>query len=113
MCIRDRMRCTVSEPIATAKAHRITNVSSAETPASRTRIGSRSKLADRRALTRPTAAGSLGAKDVARSPDRVQQALIAVRLELAAQVGHEHLDGVGLSLIHISEPTRRTPISYA
>ena len=41
-----RMRCTVNEPIATANAHRITNVSSAETPARRTRIGSRSKLAE-------------------------------------------------------------------
>src|SRR5680860_1049091 len=30
----------------------------------------------------------------------------------AAQLAHELL-GKGLSLIHISEPTRRTPISYA
>ena len=48
----ERMRWTVSEPIAVAKAHRITNVSSAETPARRMRIGSRSKLADRRAVAR-------------------------------------------------------------
>ena len=44
----ERILWTVSEPIATANAHRITNVSSAETPARRTRIGSRSKATDSR-----------------------------------------------------------------
>ena len=38
-----RMRWTVSEPIATANPHRITNVSAAETPARRTLIGRRSE----------------------------------------------------------------------
>ena len=41
----ERMRRTVSEPIAIANAHRIVNVSSAETPARRVRIGSRSNVA--------------------------------------------------------------------
>ncbi len=90
-----RMRWTVSEPIATAKAHRITNVSSAETPARRTRIGKLSKLAERRASERAAGrAGSLRAKDVAGSPDRVQQTRLAFGLELAAEVGDEHLDRV-------------------
>ena len=44
----ERMRCTVKEPMPTAKAHRMTNVSSAETPARRTRMGRRSKLAEAR-----------------------------------------------------------------
>src|SRR5258705_2898395 len=93
------MRCTVKDPIATANAHRMTNVKSAETPASRTRIGSRSKLAEAREKARGTARASrrqpLGAKDVAGSPDRVQQARLAVRLELAPEVRDEHLDRVG------------------
>src|SRR5215469_12613457 len=84
----ERMRCTVSEPIATANAHRITNVSSADAPASRTRIGSRSKAADVRAIARRTAAAQLRAKDIPRPPDRVQEARLAARLQLAAQVGH-------------------------
>src|ERR1039458_3925706 len=45
------MRRTVSEPIASAKAHRIVNVSSAETPARRVRIGSRSNAAVNRFKT--------------------------------------------------------------
>src|ERR1039458_8067510 len=80
----ERIRRTVSEPTATAKPHRITNVSNAETPARRRRIGSRSNVAV-----------SLCAKDVARSPDGVQQTRLAVGLELAAHVGDEHLDRVG------------------
>src|SRR5271163_1777211 len=88
------MRCTVNEPIAIAKAHRITNVSIAETPARRTRIGSRSKLAETRALACCTACRSLRTKDVARSPDRVQQARLTLGLELAAQVGDKHLNRV-------------------
>ena len=43
---------TVSEPIAIAKTQRITNVRSAETSASRIRIGSRSKRAAMRATNR-------------------------------------------------------------
>src|SRR5271165_7068787 len=91
----ERTRCTVSDPIAIAKAHRITNVSSAETPASRRRIGSRSKLAEMRALIRRGTLGSLCAEDVAGSPDRVQQPWLVLGLELAAQIGDEYLDGVG------------------
>src|SRR5438128_6696218 len=90
-----RMRCTVIQPTASANAHRITNVSSAETPARRTRIGSRSKLAEARSTARESALSGLRTKDVARSPDRVQQARLAVSLELAAQIGDEHLDRVG------------------
>jgi hypothetical protein len=79
-----RMRWTVSEPIATAKAQRMMNVSRAETPARRTRIGSWSKLVVRRALARRTERAILRAKDVASSPDRVQQARLGFGLELAA-----------------------------
>src|SRR5271167_4403610 len=88
------MRCTVNDPIAIANAHRITNVSSAETPARRTRIGSRSKLAETRALARRRARVRLRTKDVAGPPDRVQQAWLTLGLELAAQIGDEHLDRV-------------------
>src|SRR5271157_2909152 len=79
-----RTRCTVSEPIAIANTHRITNVSRAETPARRTRIGSRSKLADRRAIARRGRSSSLCAKDVAGSPDRMQQPRLLLGLQLAA-----------------------------
>src|SRR5271167_2878152 len=89
-----RTRCTVSEPIAIAKTHRITNVSRAETPARRTRIGSRSKLAEMGALTRRGRMRILGAENVAGSPDRVQQSRLILGLELAAQIGDEYLDGV-------------------
>src|SRR6185437_5235705 len=91
-----RMRWTVKDPIAMAKAHRITNVSSAETPARRTRIGSRSKAAESRegGRTPETARRALRAKDVAGSPDRVQQPRLALGLELATQVRDEHLDRV-------------------
>src|ERR1700735_1330510 len=81
-----RMRCTVSEPIAIANAHRITNVSSAETPARRTRIGSRSKLLERRSTPRRT----LCAKDVTGPSDGVQQPRLVLGLELAAQVRDEY-----------------------
>src|SRR5881227_197162 len=81
--------------MATAKAHRMTNVSSAETPARRVRIGSRSKPAETRSADPRSACGVLRAKDVARSPDRVQEARLPLRLELAPQVGDEHLDRVG------------------
>src|SRR5690348_9980547 len=80
----ERIRCTVSEPIATANAQRITNVSSAETPARRTRIGRRSNAVEMRdgERTPEKARRALRAKDVARSPDRVQQARLAVGLQL-------------------------------
>ncbi len=90
-----RMRCSVSEPIAIAKAQRITNVSSAETPARRTRIGNLSKLAERLALVRLRAPGSLGAEDVAGPSDGVQKPLLALGLQLATEVRDEHLDRVG------------------
>src|ERR1700729_2547097 len=80
----ERMRRTVNEPTATAKPQRITNVSSAETPARRTRIGRRSKVSV-----------SLRAKDVAGSSDRMQETGLTVGLELAAHVGDEDLDRVG------------------
>src|ERR1700722_8294951 len=90
------MRCTVSEPIPTAKTHRITNVSKAETPARRTRMGSLSKALDTRASAgwRVNAPSRLRTKDVAGSSDRVQQARLALGLQLAAQVRDEHLDRV-------------------
>src|SRR5664279_5390720 len=91
----ERTRWTVKEPMPIANAHRITNVSSEETPARRTRIGRRSKLAEALWNAPETARGSLGAKDVAGSPDRVQQARLAVGLQLATQVGDEDLDRVG------------------
>jgi hypothetical protein len=58
------------------------------------RIGSRSKLAETRALARASGRGNLGAEDVAGSPDGVQEAGLAFGLQLAAQVGDEHLDRV-------------------
>src|SRR5277367_6289647 len=89
-----RMRWTVSEPIATAKPNRITNVSAAETPARRTLMGRRSKAADTRAEKRRAGPKRSGPEDVAGSPDRVQQARLTAGLELAPQVGDEHLDRV-------------------
>src|SRR5438105_14467373 len=80
-----RTRCTVIQPTVSANAHRITNVSSAEAAARRTRIGSRSKLVEMRFAARATASSTLGTKDVAGSPDRVQQPRLALGLELAAQ----------------------------
>src|SRR5271165_4090475 len=101
------MRCTVSDPIAIAKAHRITNVSKAETPARRSRIGSRSKLAERRATALRGTRRYLCAKDVAGPPDRVQQPRLALSLELAAQIRDEDLDrvrgGEGVIAPHLVE----------
>src|ERR1700730_13505193 len=90
-----RMRCTVIQPMASAKAHRITNVSSAETAARRTRIGSRSKLAERRRASRSSARSRLSTKAVAGPPYGGQQAGLAAVLELTSQVRDEHLDRVG------------------
>src|SRR5204863_279609 len=90
-----RMRWTVIQPIARANAHRITNVKSAETPARRSRIGSRSKPAEIRRAARDSQRSGLRTKDVAGSPERVQQARLAVGAELAAQVRDEDLERVG------------------
>src|SRR3954449_9141758 len=74
-----RMRRWVSSPTATAKVHRIANVSPAEVMARRQRMGRRSST-----------------QDVPRAADRVQQSRLAAGLELAAQVGDEDLDRVRL-----------------
>src|SRR5258705_7245285 len=73
----ERTREAVSCPTATAKPHRITNVRTDDTTASRQRIGMR-----------------LSPEDISRAADGVQQPCLAPRLQLAPQVGHEHLDGV-------------------
>src|SRR3954462_10920491 len=62
----------------TANPSRITNVSAAEPPASRQRIGWR-----------------LYAEYVACAADRVEETRLATRFELSSEVGHEPLDGVG------------------
>src|SRR4051794_16954242 len=72
-----RTRDAVTEPITTAKPVRMTNVSAAETMASRHRIGIDSST-----------------EHVPRPADRVQQPRVATGLQLAAQVRDEHLDGV-------------------
>src|SRR5207245_8050732 len=54
----------------------------------------RSRSADDRSIARRTGARDLRAKDVAGSADRVQQARLALGLELAPHVRHEHLDRV-------------------
>src|SRR5689334_3987856 len=71
------MRLVVASPTAIAKAHRITNVRPAEMSASRQRIETRSST-----------------QDVPRAADRVQQPRLPTRLELATEVGDEHLDRV-------------------
>src|SRR4051794_23377682 len=78
-----RMRRVVSAPTPIANASRMTSVNSAEPPASRHRIGSRR-----------TAAPPLSTEHVPRAADGVQEPRLALRLELAAQVRHEHLDRV-------------------
>src|SRR3954453_5069985 len=72
-----RTRDAVTEPITTAKPVRMTNVSAAETMASRHRIGIDSST-----------------EHVPRPADRVQQPRLATGLQLAAPVRDEHLDGV-------------------
>src|SRR3954468_1082067 len=74
-----RMRRWVSSPTATAKVHRIANVSPAEVIARRQRMGRRSST-----------------QDIPRAADRVQQSRLAAGLELAPQVGDEDLDGFRL-----------------
>src|SRR4051812_10764386 len=70
----------VTWPITTANIARITNVSAAETTASRQRIEIWAK--------------ALATEHVPRPADRVQQPRLASRLQLAAEVRDEHLDGV-------------------
>src|SRR3954452_18197888 len=72
-----RMRRWVSSPTPTAKAHRMAKVRPAERIATFHRMGIR-----------------LRTQHVPRPADGVQQARLAARLELAAQVGDEDLDGV-------------------
>src|SRR5918998_1387926 len=72
------MRRVVRTPTIVAKPSRITSVSAADPPASRQRIGRR-----------------LYAEDVARAADRVKEPGLAIGFELPAQIGDEHLDGVG------------------
>src|SRR3954452_18384652 len=72
-----RTRDAVTWPITTAKPARMTNVSAAETTASRHRIGMCSST-----------------EHVSRAADGVQHARLAPGLELAAQVGDEDLDRV-------------------
>src|SRR3954453_3272675 len=72
-----RTREAVTWPMTIANAVRMTNVSAAETIASRHRIGTCSST-----------------QDVPRAADRGQQAPPAAPLELAAQVGDEDLDRV-------------------
>src|SRR3954454_22589704 len=74
-----RIRRCVSSPTAMAKVQRIAKVSAADVSARRQRMERR-----------------LSTEDVARAADRVQQARLPARLELAAQVGDEDLDGVRL-----------------
>src|SRR4051794_21603432 len=71
------MRRVVRTPTTKAKPHRITSVRAAEPPAIRQRIGRR-----------------LYAEDVARAADRMEDARLATGLQLPADIGHEHLDGV-------------------
>src|SRR5437763_1300149 len=68
----------VRTPTSVAKAARITNVSAAEPPASRHRIGS-----------------VLYAENVARAADRMEEPRFTTGFKLPSQIGHEHLDGVG------------------
>src|SRR6059036_4005810 len=76
-----RIRRVVRAPTAIANASRMISVSSAELPASRQRIGSRLNV--------------LRTEHVPRAADGVQQARLALGLELAPQVRDEHLDRVG------------------
>src|SRR5918997_1020304 len=71
------MRSVVSVPTAPAKPQRMTSVRSAEPPARRQRIGTR-----------------LGAENVARAADRMEEARLATGFQLPSQVGDEDLDGV-------------------
>src|SRR6476619_3539128 len=76
----DRTRDAVTWPMTTAKPARITNVSAAETIASRHRI--------------EILPSALATEHVSRAADRVQEARLAAGLELAPEVRDEHLDRV-------------------
>src|SRR5947209_19317107 len=67
----------VKTPTIAAKHARMTNVSAADPPASRQRIGS-----------------DLYAEDVARAADRMKEARLPTGFQLSSEVGHEHLDRV-------------------
>src|SRR6185312_1926839 len=71
------MRCAVSVPTAPANPHRMTSVRSAEPPARRQRIGTR-----------------LGAENVARAADRMEEPRLSTGFQLSPEVRHEDLDGV-------------------
>src|SRR5919199_5122224 len=73
-----RIRRVVATPTMAAKPSRITNVSTADPPARRQRIGRR-----------------LYAENVACAADRMKESALAMCLELPPQVGDEHFDGVG------------------
>src|ERR1700736_370578 len=68
----------VSTPTSAANAARITNVSAADPPASRQRMGS-----------------DLYAENVARAADRMEEPRFTTGFKLPSQVGYKHLDGVG------------------
>src|SRR3954467_6988056 len=76
----ERTRDAVTWPMTTAKPARITNVSAAETVASRQRMGIRSRNSSTEHVPRPA--------------DRVQQPRLAAALELAPEVRDEDLDRV-------------------
>ena len=67
----------VSTPTIAPKPKRITNVSAADPPASRQRMGN-----------------ALYAEDVACAADRMEEAILPTGFQLSSEVGHEHLDGV-------------------
>src|SRR3954453_6196414 len=71
------MRCAVRVPTAPANPHRMTSVRSAEPPARRQRIGTR-----------------LGAENVARAADRMEEPGLSTGFQLSPEVRHEDLDGV-------------------
>src|SRR5215210_5136699 len=71
------IRPVVSVPTAPAKPQRITSVSSADPPARRQRIGTR-----------------LGAENVARAADRMEETWLSTGFQLSPQIGDEDLDRV-------------------
>src|SRR4051794_32165845 len=93
------MRDAVDWPMNSANMQSTRNVRPDESSARRQRsvmawstdvIARATASVDPRRLQRSTSC----AQHVARAADRVQQARLAAALELAAQVGHEHLDRV-------------------
>src|SRR3954466_3982868 len=88
----ERMRRVVSVPTTSAKPSRMTSVRSAEGTARRQRIESRWSG---RGRGRGRPGPRLSAENVARAADRVEESWLATGFELPAEIGHEHLDGVG------------------